>query len=144
MSLAENRRAYYDYKIAEEYEAGIELLGFEVKAARNGKMDISASYAVPRQGEVYLINSKVQPYQAKNTPTDYDPERPRRLLLHKKEARELISQINTGLTLLALRVYSKGGKIKILLGLGKRVKKTDRREKIKKKEDVRKIKSIVA
>ena len=144
MALAENRRAYFDYKIHKEYEAGIELFGFEVKAVRSGKMDLSGSYAVPRSGEAFLINSKIQPYQSKNAPPEYNPERSRRLLLHKKEIIEIFDKINRGLTLLPLRVYDKKGKIKILLGLGRRIKKGDKREKIKKKEDIRKIKKLVA
>lgn len=144
MILAENRKAYYNYKILEEYEAGIQLGGSEVKSVLTGKIDISSSYAVPKNNEMFLINAEIQPYQPNNMPADYDTARPRKLLLHKKEIKELIGKINTGLTLLVLKVYIKNGKIKTLLGLGRHLKKVDKREKIKKREVKRVIKRLVA
>lgn len=133
-TLTENRRAAFDYDILETYEAGLELSGREVKSVKDGKMQISGSYALIRGGEAWLLNAVVPPYQPKNTPPDYNPARNRRLLLHKKEIKELSGRLHEkGLSLLPLRVYLKGELIKIELGLGRRRKKHDKRELLKKR-----------
>src|SRR3989344_2259397 len=90
MVIATNKRAHFDYEILETYEAGIELYGFEVKAVKTGHINLTGSFAVIRNTEAWLLNATIPPYQAKNTPTDYDPTRSRRLLLHKSEIKELI------------------------------------------------------
>ncbi|MEK7212712.1 MAG: SsrA-binding protein SmpB, partial [Patescibacteria group bacterium] len=131
-NLAENRRARFDYEILETYEAGLELSGPEVKSTKNGRLDLSGSYALIRNGQAWLINSKIPPYQPKNMPDDYAPDRQRRLLLHKTEIASLLGKTQkTSLTLLPLRAYLKRGFIKIELGLGKSRKKHDKREIIK-------------
>lgn len=133
--FAKNKRAYFDYEILEKYEAGIELLGFEVKAIKTGHLSLKGSFAVIKNMEVFLINAYIPPYQPNNTPKDYDPLRTRKLLFKKSEIKSLIGkQKQRGLTLVPLRVYNRRGKIKIEIGLAKSKKKIDKREKIKKRE----------
>ncbi|MDD5710606.1 MAG: SsrA-binding protein SmpB [Candidatus Colwellbacteria bacterium] len=140
--LARNRRAYFDYTILEEIEAGIELLGFEVKAAKAGKVHLSGSYARLIDGQIQLIGATIAPYQPNNTPKDYDSERTRRLLLTKKEIKYLIGKMNeAGLTVVPLRAYIKGRLVKISIGLVRSKKKHDKREAIKKRDTDREIRS---
>lgn len=138
--LAVNRRVNFDYEVLQTYEAGIELLGHEVKSIKSGRINLAGSYAVIRGNEVYLLNASIPPYQAKNTPADYDPERSRRLLLHRSEIKELIgAAAQKGLTIVPLKVYTKRNRVKILIGLGRHKKKQDKRETIKKRETEREI-----
>ena len=138
--LTNNKRAFFDYEILETYEAGISLLGFEVKAVKNGRIALVGSYVVMRGNEAWLLNADIPPYQAKNTPAGYDPTRSRRLLLKKPEIKELIGKAaQSGLTIVPLKVYSKRGFVKILIGLARHKKKTDKREVIKKREAKREI-----
>ena len=139
-SYAENRKAYFNYEILEKYEAGIELLGAEVKSVRDGQISLDGSYVIVRGGEAYLINSNIPPYQIKNTAKDYDSLRNRKILLTKKEILELAgSEKNKSLTIMPLSVYNKGRKIKITIALVKGKKKFDKRENIKKRETDREI-----
>ena len=138
--LAKNRTARFDYEILEKYEAGISLRGFEVKSMKSGKVNLSGSYAVIRGGEVWLLGMDIQPYQPKNTPSDYDPGQTRKLLLTEHEIKNLSGKIKeSSLTLVPLRAYIKGRFIKIELGLGKSKKKRDKREAIKKRDVEREI-----
>ena len=138
--LAINKRARFDYEILETFEAGIELLGFEVKAIRAGKLNLSGSYVIIRGNEAYLINADLPPYQPLNTPKDYDSKRARRLLLRKDEIKKLMGRVKeSGLTILPLNAYNKGALIKIKIGLGKPKKKSDKRETIKKRETDREM-----
>jgi len=151
--LAENRRARFDYDILETYEAGLELLGQEVKSAKGGRLQLAGSYVVIRPalrrglrrgegGEAWLLNSQIPAYQPKNMREDYDPGRSRRLLLHSGEIRTLRGKLNEkGLSLLPLRAYSKHGIIKVELGLGRSRKAHDKREAIKKREAKREMKN---
>ena len=133
--LSKNKRAYFDYNILEKIEVGIELLGFEVKAAKSGKIDLSGSYARIKDGQAWLVGASISPYQPKNTPAEYDPSRDRRLLLTKKELRTLSGKHNeAGLTVVPLRAYIKGRLVKIELGLARSKKKWDKRDVIKKRE----------
>ncbi|MEK7060127.1 MAG: SsrA-binding protein SmpB [Patescibacteria group bacterium] len=137
---AENRKAYFNYEILEKYEAGIELLGVEVKSVRNGQMSLEGAFVVVRGGEVFLINANVQPYQPNNAPKDYDPLRNKKLLLTKKEIATLAgSEKNKSLTIVPISVYNKGRKIKVEIALVKGKKKQDKRETIKKRETDREI-----
>lgn len=137
---AENRKAYFNYEILEKYEAGIELLGVEVKSVRGGKMSLEGAFVVVRGGEVFLINANVQPYQVNNMPQDYDPLRNKKLLLTKKEITKLAdSEKNKSLTIVPISVYNKGRKIKVEIALVKGKKKQDKRETIKKRETDREI-----
>lgn len=137
---AENRKAYFNYEIVEKYEAGIELLGVEVKSVRNGQMSLEGAFVIVRGGEVFLINSNIPPYQVNNSPKDYDPLRNKKLLLTKKEIRILAdSEKNKSLTIVPISVYNKNRKIKIEIALVKGKKKHDKRETIKKRETDREI-----
>lgn len=132
--LAENRRARFDYQVLETLEAGIELLGSEVKSVKTGKMNLGGSYALIRGGELWLLNSDIPPYQPGNTPKEYDSKRNRRLLLHKEELKSLLGRLNEkGNVLIPLRAYAKKGIIKIELGLARPQKKGDKREALKKR-----------
>jgi len=138
--FAENRKAYFNYEILEKITAGIELLGFEVKAIKAGHMTLDGAYAVIRGGEAFLIGSAVAPLQPKNAPTSYDERRNRKLLLTKKEIQRLSELENkNGLTIIALSVYNSGHKIKVELGIARGKKKSDKRESIKKRESNREI-----
>ena len=140
MALAENKRAYFDYEILDKYEAGVSLRGFEVKAIRSGRINISGAFVVIKNEEAWLLNADIPPYQPDNAPENYDSKRSRRLLLKKPEIRELIGKTNEkGLTLMPLKVYTKNHKIKLEIGLGKAKKSRDKREAIKKKEVKREI-----
>lgn len=140
MALIENRKIRLKYEIIEKYEAGIELLGFEVKSVKNGTGSLDGAYVVIRGGEAYLINANITAYQAGNTPKDYDPRRNRRLLLIKKEIRELATTADQrGLTIVPLALYNKGHKIKIEIGVGRGLKKYDKREILKKRAVGREI-----
>ena len=142
--LSVNRRASYDYEILETYEAGIELLGFEVKSVKNGHINLAGSFAVVRGREIFLLNAMIPAYQPKNAPAAYDPQRSRRLLLHKAEIQKLIgASSRQGLTIVPLRVYAKKNLVKVLLGLGRNKKKTDKREVIKKRETDREIDRMI-
>lgn len=139
-TLAINPRAKYDYEILDTYEAGLVLSGQEVKSAKKGRMSLKGSYVTIRNEEVWLINAQISPYQPKNVPVNYSPTHSRKLLLHKKEIKELIGKTKQkGLTLTPLRAYTKQNRIKLEFGLGRGKKKSDKREKIKKRETQRKI-----
>ncbi len=138
--LIDNRKAHFNYEIIEKYEAGIELFGFEVKSIKNGRAILAGSFAIVRGGEVFLVGMQIPPYQAGNTPTDYDAQRTRRLLLRKKQIIELENEDKKkGLTLVPLSLYSKGQRIKVELGVVRGKKNYDKRETIKKRDVDREI-----
>ncbi|HUY69678.1 MAG TPA: SsrA-binding protein SmpB [Candidatus Tyrphobacter sp.] len=140
MEAAKNRRAFFDYEILEKHEAGLELLGFEVKAIKTGHINLAGAYVIIRGNEAELINADIPPYQPLNTPSGYDPKRGRRLLLSKEEIKRLSGKSQEkGLTLIPLRVYTKRGFVKLELALGRSRKKTDKRELIKKRDVEREI-----
>ena len=131
--LTKNKTAYFQYEILEELEAGISLIGHEVKAIKTGRISIKGAYASIRNGEMFLIGATIPPYQPKNTSKNYDEKRDRKLLLKKKEIQYLADKIEKkGLTIVPLKVYSVKGKVKIGIGLAKGKKKFDKRAKIKK------------
>lgn len=125
-----NRRAHFDYEILERHEAGISLLGFEVKAVRAGHVSLQGSFVTAKGMELWLTNAAISPYQPGNTPPDYEPSRPRRLLMHKAEIASLIGKAH-GLTLIPLRLYSRKHQIKLEIGLARTKKRHDKRETIK-------------
>lgn len=140
MSLVQNKKIHFNYEILERYEAGIELLGNEVKALRAGHGSLDGSHVTVRGGEAFLIGATVNPYQASNTPKGYDPVRHRRLLLTKEEIAELSSRESArGLTIVPVAVYSKGRKIKVEIAVVHGKKTHDKRESIKKREAARDI-----
>jgi SsrA-binding protein len=133
-SLAENRKARFDYEISENYEAGVELKGYEVKSAKGGRFQIVGAHVLIRGGEAWLVNSHIPPYQAKNMPSDYEEDRARRLLLSKDQIKELQGILqDKSKHVIPLRAYIKKGFIKVELGLGSSRKKSDKREVIKKR-----------
>lgn len=138
--LAENKKAYFNYQILEKFEAGIILIGQEVKSIKSGRMNIAGSYIIFKDEEPYLLNVNIPPYQPKNAPQDYDPARNRRLLLNKSEIKYLIGKSQQkGLTLVPLKVYTKRGKIKLEFGLARGRKKESKKELLKKREIDREI-----
>ena len=140
-TFAENKKAYFNYQILEKFEAGMVLIGTEVKSIKSGRINLVGSYVIIKNEEAYLIGAKIPPYQPKNAPPDYNPERLRKLLLKKSEIKYLIGKSKQkGLTLMPLRVYTKRGKIKLEFGIVKGKKKFDKRELIKKREVEREIK----
>ncbi|MGC9968310.1 MAG: SsrA-binding protein SmpB [Minisyncoccia bacterium] len=142
-TIAENRRARFDYEIAETYEAGIALLGHEVKSAKGGHFQIAGARVLIRNGEAWLVNAHIPPYQPKNAPANYEEDRSRRLLLTKEEVKSLTGALQErGKTLIPLRAYLKHGFIKLELGLGKSKKKSDKRAAIKKRSHEREMRAV--
>lgn len=140
MSLIQNKKAYFNYEILEKFEAGIELLGFEVKSLKNSQGSLDGAHVVIRGGEAFLTNMNISPYQPKNTPKEYDPLRSRRLLLTKKEIEKLgESESQKGLTIVPLSVYNHGRKLKVEIAIVRGKKKFDKRETIKKRDTDREI-----
>ncbi len=136
----ENRKVRFNYEILEKYEAGIKLLGVEVKSVRGGQMSLEGAFVVIRGGEAFLINANIPPYQPNNAQKDYDPLRNKKLLLTKKEIKILGgSEKNKSLTIMPISVYNKGRKIKVEIALVKGKKRLDKRENIKKREIDREI-----
>jgi len=141
--VARNRKAKHDYSIAETIEAGIELRGSEVKSLRNGKVNLSDSYAIIKDGQVILKNLHISPYKMA-THEPLDPIRDRRLLLHKREIRKLaIKTEQRGMTLVLLAIYFKGKVAKAELGLGTGRKKYDKRQAKAEAEAQRRIQRAV-
>jgi SsrA-binding protein len=144
MALVENKKAYHDYEVLEKFEAGLELKGFEVKALRNGRGSLVGSRIIIRGGEAYAVGLDIPPYQAANSPKDYDSQRTRRLLLNKKEIRYLGGKSQEqGLTLIPLEIYNRKGFVKLSFGVCRGLKKYDKREKIKERETKRKIERLL-
>lgn len=136
----DNRKAHFNYTIEETYEAGIELLCFEVKAIKSGKGVINSSFCIVRGGEAFIIGMNIPPYQPHNIDLGYDPERTRRLLLSKKEIKKLADKDDTkGLTLVPISLYSKGRHIKVSIAVAKGKRVFDKRETIKKRDLDREI-----
>lgn len=129
-----NRKAKFDYTILEELEAGMVLKGTEVKSIKDGKANIKDSYAIIKNGEVYLLNMHISEYKEGNI-FNHEETRTRKLLLHKKEILKLRDKVDLqGLTLIPLKVYFKKNKAKVLLGLAKGKKTYDKRESIKERD----------
>lgn len=138
--LSKNKTAYFQYEILEEIEAGISLLGHEVKSAKIGRASVKGAYATIKNGEMYLVGATIPPYQPKNTSQHYYEKRDRKLLLKKKQIQYLATKIEKkGLTIVPLKVYSVKGKVKISIGLAKGKRKFDKRSKIKKMATEREI-----
>ena len=134
--IAENRRAKFDYKIIDTVEAGIVLLGTEVKSLRLGKASINEAYATNEFGQIVLVNSNIPEYNLASLGQNHDPKRVRRLLIHKKERDKILGQINKdGYTVVPLSLYfNNNGLAKISLGIAEGKKKFDKREVIKKRD----------
>ena len=139
-TIAENRRARFDYDIKDKFEAGIELKGYEVKSAKGGRFQIAGAQVLIRRGEAWLVNSHIPPYQPKNMPSDYAEDRARKLLLTKGEIKSVTGALqDKSERLIPLHAYLKNGFIKLELGLGKARKKSDKREVLKKRAHTREM-----
>jgi SsrA-binding protein len=135
--IARNKRARHDYEIIETWEAGIVLTGTEVKALRDGRAQIGDAYAVLKDGEAWLLNAHIAPYDKGNI-WNHEPTRSRKLLLHQKEIRQMIGAVERkGLTLVALELYFKHGRAKVRIGLGRGKKLHDKRADVKERDDAR-------
>ena len=142
-SIAENRKAFHDYHILETYEAGLALLGTEVKAIREGNVNLRDSYASVEDGEVWLLNVHINPYSHRGY-SDHEPTRRRKLLLHRQEIRKLIGKtVEKGLTLVPTRLYFKSGHVKVALALARGKQAHDKRETIKRREADRETRAAV-
>ncbi|BAB76769.1 SsrA-binding protein SmpB [Anabaena sp. FACHB-709] len=136
--ITDNRQARYLYEILETFEAGIQLTGTEVKSIRAGKVNLQDGYALLRDGEIWLINAHISPYNASGQYFNHEPRRTRKLLLHRQEIRKLIGKVEQqGLTLVPLKMYLKRGWVKVSIALGKGKKLHDKRESLKRRQDQR-------
>jgi SsrA-binding protein len=138
-----NRQAYHDYFVERTIEAGIALLGTEIKSIREGKVNLRGSYAIARKDELWLENAHIAVYEHGNR-YNHEPTRNRKLLLHRREINQLLSKVETkGLTLIPLKLYLKGGKAKIELGLCRGKKLYDKRDAIAERDMKREIERAI-
>ena len=142
-TVATNRKAYHDYFIEETVEAGMALQGTEVKSLRSGLANLTDSYAIIKNNEIFLLNANISPYPQGNL-ANHEPLRTRKLLLHKEEIRKLTWKMTQkGFTLIPLKIYFVRGKAKVLIGLAKGKKVYDKRDTIKEKESKREVERAV-
>lgn len=140
MSLIDNKRTLLDYIVLDHIEVGIQLFGFEVRSLRQGDGSLRGARVVVRGGEAFLVSATIPPYQPKNVPETYDPERPRRLLLNKKEMRQIEeTEHEQGLTCIPIAMYNKGRNIKLDVGIVKGKKKADKRDSLTERDTKRDI-----
>ena len=138
-----NRQAYHDYEVERTLEVGISLVGTEIKSIREGKVQLRGAYAIARKGEIWLENANIATYEHGNR-YNHEPMRTRKLLLHRREINQMLTRVATkGLTLVPLKLYLKGGKAKIELGLCRGKKLYDKRAAITKRDVQRDIERIV-
>jgi len=138
-TIAVNRRARHDYEVLERYEAGIVLTGSEIKSLRAHKVSLQGAFARMKDGELWLVDAHIAPYEHAGY-AGHDPKRDRKLLLHKKELARLAGMTaEKGLTIVPLRMYFKRGKAKVELGVVRGLKKYDKREKLKEREQQREM-----
>ena len=141
--IADNRKARHEYHLFETYEAGVELLGTEVKAIREGRVNLKDSYGRIEGGEVFLCNLHISPYSHRGY-AEHAPLRRRRLLLHRYEIRKLVGKTQErGFTLVPVRLYFKGGRVKVAVSLAKGKKTHDKRETIRRRELDRETRAMV-
>jgi SsrA-binding protein len=130
-SLISHKRATFDYEILDTHEVGISLLGTEVKSIRNGQGKLEGAYVIVRGGEAFLVGASIPAFQKKNVRADYEPERARKLLLTKKEITELeLKSEKQGLTIVPIKLYNKGPKLKLEIAVARGKKKQDKRHSI--------------
>lgn len=138
--LLENRKAVFNYEILEKYEAGLELIGIEVKSLKQKQGNISGGRVIIRGEEAYIVGMDIPPYQPNNTPKDYERERTRKILLHKEEISRLAGKAEErGLTIIPVKIYTVRGRIKAEVAIVRGKKKFEKREKIKKRDVEREI-----
>lgn len=139
-NLIEHKRVNFDYELLEQFEAGVQLFGTEVKSLRAHHGKLEGAHVTVRGGEAFLMNADIPPYQAGNTDKSYESKRNRRLLLTKKELAEIAkAEEQAGLTIVPISMYNKGRVIKLRLAIARGKKKGDKRETIKKRESLREI-----
>jgi SsrA-binding protein len=142
-NIAENRKAFHDFHLLETFEAGIALLGTEVKAIREGRVNLRDSYARLENGEVFLFNVNISPYSHRGY-AEHEPLRRRKLLLHRHEIRKLIGKtVEKGMTLVPTRLYFKNGRVKVAISLAKGKKDYDKRETVKRREADRETRAAI-
>ena len=140
----QNKKAYFDYEFLEQYEAGVVLHGYEVKAIRAGKASLNGAYVIIRGGEAFLVNASVTAFQVANTPKSYDPGRARKLLLSRKQLDELeVGSEKQGLTIVALKWYNNKRTIKLGIALARGKKQADKRQTLKDRDNKREIDRIL-
>src|SRR4051812_49464377 len=141
--IAENRKAFHDYHLIETFEAGLVLLGTEVKAIREGRVNLRDSFARVEDGELFLYNVNISPYSHRGY-ADHEPLRRRKLLLHREEIRKLIGKtVEKGMTLVPVRMYFKNGRVKVAVSLARGKKDYDKRETIKRREADRESRAAI-
>ena len=137
--IAQNKKAYHDFEIGEKFEAGMVLLGTEVKSLREGRANLKDSYARVKRGEVFLFDLHISPYSHASY-DNHEPERVRKLLLHNSEIKKLLGKTQErGFSLVPLRLYFKGGRAKVEIALARGKKEYDKRESLKRKEGAREL-----
>src|SRR4030088_1864912 len=142
-NIAENRKAYHDFHLLESFEAGLVLLGTEVKAMREGRVNLRDRFARVEDGEVFLYNVNISPYSHRGS-ADHEPLRRRKLLLHRDEIRKLVGKtVVKGMTLVPVRMYFKRGRVKVAVSLAKGKKEYDKRETIKRRETDRETRAAI-
>ena len=142
-SIAENRKAFHDYHLLETFEAGLVLLGTEVKAIREGGVNLRDSFARVEDGEVFIYNVHISPYSHRGY-ADHEPLRKRKLLLHRSEIKKLIGKtVEKGMTLVPTRLYFKDGRVKVAVSIAKGKKDYDKRETIKRREVDRETRAAI-
>jgi len=142
-NIAENRKAFHDFHLLETFEAGLVLLGTEVKAIREGRVNLRDSFARVEDGEAFIYNVHISPYSHRGY-ADHEPLRRRKLLLHRSEIRKLIGKtVEKGMTLVPVRMYLKNGRVKVAISLAKGKKAHDKRETIKRRETDRETRAAV-
>jgi SsrA-binding protein len=140
MSIAENRRANFDYFIEERFEAGIVLSGWEIKAIRAGQVQLTDGYVVIRDGELFLIGCRINALRSASTHVHPEPDRTKKLLMHKAEIKRLIGKVEQrGFTLVPLNLHYKGGHVKVDIALAKGKAQHDKRDTIKDREGKREV-----
>jgi SsrA-binding protein len=137
--IAENRRARYDYELLDRYEAGVALTGTEVKSLREGRVQLGQAYADVRDGEVWLVGASIAEYAQGNV-SNHEPDRDRKLLLHRREIDSLYGKVREkGLTLVPVRLYFKNGRAKVEIALARGKEQRDKRRELAKREADRQI-----
>ncbi len=141
--ICKNRKARFNFHVEDTFEAGIVLLGSEVKSLRGGKVDLSDSHGKIRGGEIFLVSANIATYEHANT-QNHEPVRDRKLLLHKRQIKKLVGKVTErGFSLIPLKLYFRNGKVKVELALAKGKRAFDKRESIKRKDQRRELERLV-
>lgn len=143
-TITTNKKAFHNYQVLEKYEAGVILTGAEVKSVKSGHINLTGGHASLRGNELWLVNCHISPYKMASNQKKHESDRDRKLLMKKKEISSMIGQLKAkGLTILPLSVYTKGGLIKVGLGLCRGKKSHDKRQSIKKRESDRRLRRVM-